>query len=163
MVKNIIIGILVVLLCAAGALIVLDWRGAEVRTSEEGPQVEAGDEEPRVEESEVAEAEDEEAPQVRLVGVWQSVDDPQSVITFEANGEVTDTYGGGVLVETGTYQLFESRSALPEDLGVTSEGPFLRQTFGEEDYYYEVSELSESVLELIHLSGRGNVLRYERL
>jgi len=98
-----------------------------------------------------------------IVGAWQSKDDPQSEITFTKDGEVVDIYGGGVIHETGNYQIFKSPSDLPEGVRAVADGPFLRETFGSDEYYYEIDELSDSSLVLIFISGKGNTLRYVRV
>lgn len=102
-----------------------------------------------------------------IIGEWQSLSDPQSVIAFYANGEVEDIYGGGAVSESGTYYIFESPSALPSEVaeslpGLESDAAYLRQTFGSADYYYAIIGLDTDSLSLIYLA-RGNTLEYRRL
>jgi hypothetical protein len=164
MIKNILIVILFILLVVAGFFIVRERR---VETETEGAERESEGLENVIEE------EEEETPQVEnpeetdartlLVGTWRSLDDPQSTLVFHSNGEITDSYGGGVLNETGSYQLFEEGAHLRLDTPIRPEGMVLRQTFGDEEYYYEIIELSAESLELGYLTRGGLTLRYERL
>lgn len=102
-----------------------------------------------------------------IVGSWQSLDDEQSVVVFQSNGEIQDIYAGGAVNEFGTYQIFDSANSLPPTemeraLSVNDTGPYLRQTFGDQDYYYVILELDSEDLSLSYLA-RGNTLKYRRV
>lgn len=127
-------------------------------------------EEPRpVDKEEEADSEQSPASDVRdlIVGAWQSVQDEQSVVVFEASGEMQDIYAGGAVNERGTYQIFDSPNTFPAEeaglaLSIAEGAYYLRQTFGSENYYYAVLELDEETLILSYLL-RGNILEYKKI
>lgn len=166
---QILVAILSVLLFAAIGVIV--WQNYSEDQNNTSPTQGVVEENPGIVEGEFS------APQVSrdktvssnnlIVGEWQSLSDPQSVIAFYANGEVEDIYGGGAVSESGTYYIFESPSALPSEVaeslpGLESDAAYLRQTFGSADYYYAIIGLDTDSLSLIYLA-RGNTLEYRRL
>lgn len=165
MAKNALIGFLLFLLLIAGALIVREHR------SEKGDVLEA------VEDVETAQnsldREDESLinlkvtpqgeNQVRIVGQWQKSDDSLSTLTFEADGVIIDTYGGGAISETGTYDYVSSESDLPEGAPYDPDSTYLRQTFGNQSYYYEIVLLDSRTLELLFLSEPSRTVKYTRV
>jgi hypothetical protein len=160
--KNVVIGLLLTLLVVVGFIIVRDERNSPAREDVSGgePRVKITEEE--VVETFQSEGFDENDFNSLLFGVWQSVDDSQNTIAFYANGEMTDSYGGGAINEMGTYQLFRNSTNLLIDGIQNQQSMVLRQTFGTEEYYYEVETLSEDLLELIFVRD-GSVVRYERM
>lgn len=163
MIKNVLIGLLLVLLSLG--LVLLYMKNSR---PEPAPQRDADETVPlRDHEDDKSRPSHEggrkEQSSFEIYGTWRSLDDAQSVITFHPDGSITDNYGGGALIETGSYQLFEGANNLPLDFPELKTGLYVRQSFGGEDYYYEIAELDEEYLELIFVSGRGNVLRYERI
>lgn len=163
MIKNVLIGLLLVLLSAGLVLLYMKnsrLEPAPQHDTDESASLEGREDDeghPNHEEGHTEQGSSE------IYGTWRSLDDAQSVITFHPDGSVTDIYGGGALVETGSYQLFEGVDNLPLDFPELATGLYLRQSFGGEDYYYEITELDKGYLELIFVSGRGNILRYERV
>ncbi|MEX0909661.1 MAG: hypothetical protein WDZ75_00020 [Candidatus Paceibacterota bacterium] len=165
MVKNAIIGLLLTLLVVALFLIVQDIRGNEVSVQEQSVHREVEDREEGSSENETGAIQEDASEETAtlLIGVWQSLDDPQSTLIFHRNGEITDSYGGGVVEEKGNYQLFSSSANFEIAAVQNPNSMILRQSFGTEEYYYEIIEISEDLLEIVFLTGDGSVLRYERL
>lgn len=167
MIKNIVIGFLSILLITAGIFILNDRRQNRQNARElsnsvmtENTDSENTKDTPKPETTAQTK---KKTPQELIVGGWQSTDDSQSIITFESNGEVTDVYGGGVVHEAGTYQIFENQESLPRNLLPVQGDLFLRESFGKEDYYYTISELNSGILRLLYISGNGSILNYRRL
>ncbi|MEX0933403.1 MAG: hypothetical protein WDZ74_01485 [Candidatus Paceibacterota bacterium] len=162
MAKNTLIGFLVLLLVIAGVFIIRNQGNENGDVPEEledteTPQNTEG--EPR------ADFEADASPETRasIVGLWEKSDDSQSTLTFHSDGTLVDTYGGGAIYETGTYDFVTSADDLPRNVQYDPEAIYLRQTFGNQSYYYEVRTLNESLLELRLLSEGGGVLNYTRI
>lgn len=159
--KNILIGFLALLLLIAGGFIIRDIQKGNIEKERDTEEVEEeqnteGKVLPRVEVNQSTEE------RVSIVGQWHNNDDPQSTLTFQADGSFVDIYGGGAIREVGTYDSVDSVHDLPSGTEYDPEATFLRQTFGNESYYYEVLVLDSTSLELLPLSGGTRVLEYTR-
>ncbi len=86
----------------------------------------------------------------KLVGTWQSTDDPLSKVVFNTDGSQQDVYDNKVL-GSGSWSFYEQESDV-----------FLRTVINEETYEYAILEISEENLTLSYLS-RGNILNYKRV
>lgn len=159
--KNLLIGILLFLLFIAGGFIVRDIQKENIKnaTDTEGPVVGQSAEVAVPTDTEVNQSAEE---QVSIVGQWHNNDDPQSTLTFQADGSLVDVYGGGAIREAGSYDYVDSVNDLPFDAEYDSGATFLRQTFANESYYYEVLLLDSTSLELLPLSGSARILKYTR-
>jgi len=163
MVKNLLIGFLVVLLIVAGIFIVRDLVREDAEMTES------------VEEAEVIENRETETPaanteetlqpeeEAQIIGHWQKDDDPQNTLTFQADGALIDSYGGGAIYETGTYNFVDSTNDLPPDAQYDAKATYLRQAFGNQSYYYKVLVLDRDSLEFLPLSGETRILKYIRV
>lgn len=144
-------------------------RRAELGIGENNPaeSLESEDLNSEIENPPQAEPLNAQSGQGLIVGSWQSLDDPQSVLHFQSNGEMQDIYSGGAVNELGTYQVFDSGNSLPTEItelgeNIDSAGVYLRQSFGPEDYYYLIDALDLNSLSLFYLP-RGNILEYRRI
>lgn len=86
----------------------------------------------------------------KLVGTWQSTDDPLSKIVFNTDGSQQDVYDNKIL-GSGSWSFYEQESAV-----------FLRTVIKDETYEYAILEISEENLTLSYLP-RGNTLNYSRV
>ena len=166
MIKNVFIAFLVLLLVIAGIFVARDLSGEMEVADEniEGARDVLGKE---LEKEEEANTEFEvgllRENEMSIVGRWQKNDDSQSILMFQSDGTLIDSYGGGVVYEVGTYSLFDTANDLPQGVEHRSGTIFLRQTFGDETYYYELYLVDDNSLELLPLSGDTRTLKYLRL
>ncbi|MBU1292768.1 hypothetical protein KJ819_01730 [Patescibacteria group bacterium] len=98
-----------------------------------------------------------------LVGTWESTEDANFVRAFNANGTVTDSYEGiENATVTGEWSLVTDMSQAPAGLPVIQDAQVLRIQFPEEALYFAITNLSETELSMIYLSGNG-VLEFRRI
>lgn len=140
--KNIIIGILALIIIAGGIWYAMRPAPAEENTPATTEETQGVD--PLTAESQT------------LVGFWQSTSDPQAQIVFAEDGTTTDLYDGTQL-GSGVWSLYENESAEYNPSGL-----FLRSVLNGETYEYAIVELTEQKLVLSYLE-RGNILEYERI
>lgn len=96
-----------------------------------------------------------------IVGTWESVDDANSIVTYNNNGTFRSLYDGAEM-QNGTWEMFTLDGA---DGGPA--GNFIRihndlDTTGGEDVELAVVEAAGDTLTL-SLLGRGNTLEYRRV
>lgn len=145
--KNLIIGILV-LIIAGGAWYI--FAGMEKKDVD-------------VEEQNEEQIADEPLPADSLAGVWQATDDPNAVRTIYENGGYMDTYEGSPEATTeGPWVTFTAENA-PENFPFeAAEGVTYLELGGEESLFFSIAELTEEKLVLIYLN-RGGTLEYTRV
>lgn len=91
-----------------------------------------------------------------LVGAWQSLEDPKSVVIFEEGGVRRDLYEG-VEPEAGTWEV-----RLGDGEAGDFSGLILESVFYGESYEYSIWNVNESEL-VINYLARGNTLSYKRV
>ncbi|MDP2649018.1 MAG: hypothetical protein U1D26_02050 [Patescibacteria group bacterium] len=107
-----------------------------------------------------------EKTQAALVGTWRSTQDPKFVREFRADGTVTDSYEGEPsATSVGTYA---SVGASQTDLQIPAsalEGmSIIAIEFPDTGtLYFAVATLTDTSLEMIYISGMGNVLSFTKV
>lgn len=107
-----------------------------------------------------------ENTQDALVGTWRSTQDPKFVREFRADGTVTDSYEGvPSATETGTYASVDaSRTKLPVPASALEGMSAIAISFsGEDPLYFSIFTLTDTSLEMIYLSGMGNILSFTKV
>lgn len=92
----------------------------------------------------------------RIVGTWQSIDDPASVVAYTEDGVSYSRYKGEE-IDSGTWEI-ETR----DDAAYDPSGVFFITTIDGEEFAYAIVELTDERLTLNYLE-RGNMLRYSRI
>lgn len=145
--RNVVIGIVVVL-----ALIVLGWWYwafmAPIAMAPGQPEPMPAAEDDRV--------------QV-LVGAWQSTEDARFVRTFNADGTVADRYTGAPdATVTGNWSFVTDISAELPELQPVEGTRYVKIEFPEEVLYFAITNLTETELSLMYLTGNG-ILEFTRV
>lgn len=98
-----------------------------------------------------------------IIGVWESTDDANFVRVFEENGTVTDTYeGDSEATSIGQWTILTDLSEEPPNIPSEEGMVYLKILFEEEAFYFIISEVDETSLQLIYLD-RGGALNFERI
>ena len=101
----------------------------------------------------------------RIVGMWQSIEDPRFVREFKADGSGTDSYDG-VKDAAGTWMVYTSADAPPSvSFQVDPNAVYVEMTIGgtEPDVLdFRVNAISDTALELTYMA-RGNTLSFTRI
>jgi hypothetical protein len=99
---------------------------------------------------------DEEAA-VTLAGTWKSRQDARFIRMFTATGVVTDRYeGDDSATVSGTWSFVDPAKEQAE-LPVVKDAKVIKVQFPEEVMYFAVTELSETNLTMIYLTGNGTL------
>lgn len=136
-----------------------DIVGSENESSEE---TEESDEQGQG--TEQNESESNAFDETALYGTWNGMGEMDATITFTASGDVREVYASGAVIEEGTYSIYHDHTDLPRRAreSATSAGvAFIREVFGDTEYFYEVGSLSEDELILVDLSS-GDTLTFGR-
>jgi len=88
-------------------------------------------------------------------GIWTSVDDAKYVIAFNEDGRYTETYDGDMVTALGTWSMSDATNKVVITLTIDGKPATENRT-------WEVIKLSERELEVMHTSGRGNILRFTK-
>ncbi len=100
----------------------------------------------------------DEATSALLVGSWKSTQDTKFVRVFAADGTVTDTYEGSPdATVSGEWSLVADAATEQPTLPVVKDGKVLKIQFPEEALYFAVTDLSDTNLSMIYLSGTGSL------
>ncbi|OGG50346.1 hypothetical protein A2704_05370 [Candidatus Kaiserbacteria bacterium RIFCSPHIGHO2_01_FULL_54_36b] len=101
----------------------------------------------------------------RAVGKWQSADDAKFTREFREDSTVTDMYeGDAAATMTGTWSQVVDISAEPFEFPAVGGATFLKLVLGGDTLYFAVStDTTVDKLVLINLSGRGNILTFNRM
>lgn len=129
--NNIIIAAVVIVLLVLGGWLIFGKSGTDVPTAEYSQSI---------------------------VGAWRSVEYPQLVREFKADGVLTDTFGTDVI--NGTWELFDSGNA-PEVSGMFFDDEsvyvWINLTGEERDrMYFQVRSIADNRLDLLQLTGRSS-------
>ena len=101
----------------------------------------------------------------RAVGKWKSTEDAKFTREFREDGTVTDMYeGDAAATMTGTWSQVVDISAEPFEFPAVGGATFLKLVLGGDTLYFAVStDTTVDKLVLINLSGRGNILTFNRM
>jgi hypothetical protein len=88
-------------------------------------------------------------------GTWTSVDDAKYVIAFNEDGRYTETYDGDMVTALGAWSMSDATNKVVITLTIDGKPATENRT-------WEVIKLSERELEVMHTSGRGNILRFTK-
>lgn len=100
----------------------------------------------------------------KLAGTWQSVDDPNSILTITAD-TWTNTYTGDDSARSvGKWRAFPGteKPAAGADLTFTPASTYIEVISGEDAFYYEVGTIEADAFDMFYVS-RGNRLAYKRI
>jgi hypothetical protein len=99
----------------------------------------------------------------RIIGNWQSMEDPAFTREIRNDGVVVDRYTG-TAGEEGFWMVFTKEIPNESFTGELEDGAvYLALSMGEEEkYYFKVTEASGDSLELIYLD-RGGALSFTRI
>ena len=146
--KNVVIGIVVVLalIVAGGAYYFLMPKPADMGEDVPAP----------TSMNDVARPNEEVA--VSLDGTWKSKEDARFIRTFKADGTVTDRYeGDDSATVSGTWSFVADPSKEQGELPVVKDAKVLKLQFPEEVMYFALTDLTETDLSMIYLSGNGSL------
>lgn len=146
--RNVVIGIVIVLalIVAGGACYFFMPRTADVGEGEPAPSSV----------NDVARPNEETA--ASLDGTWKSKDDARFVRSFTADGIVTDRYeGDDSATVSGTWSFVADPTKEQAELPVVKDAKVLKLQFPEEVMYFALTELTETDLSMIYLSGNGSL------
>ena len=146
--RNVVIGIVIVLalVVAGGAYYFLMPRPADVGEDVPAPGSV----------NDVARPDQEVA--ASLDGTWKSKEDARFVRTFKADGTVTDRYeGDDSATVSGTWSFVMDPTKEQAELPVVKDAKVLKLQFPEEVMYFALTQLTETDLSMIYLSGNGSL------
>lgn len=100
----------------------------------------------------------------RIVGMWQSTDDPKFSREIRNDGVVIDTYAGETDGDSdGLWMVFTRDIPDPAFPGIIEDGAYLSMGMSEtEKLYFKILRVDTQSLELLFLD-RGNVLSFTRI
>lgn len=103
-----------------------------------------------------------------MVGTWRSKDDAKFSREFKADGTVVDRYEGDAsATQIGTYTAVDTAAeAVPGVPAANLAGAMVIKVLWQNDpqpMYFSISSITEVELSMINLSGRGNILSFERV
>ncbi len=94
----------------------------------------------------------------KIEGTWKSTDDARFVRSFTADGTVTDRYeGDDSATVSGTWSFVADPTKEQAELPVVKDAKVLKLQFPEEVMYFALTNLSETDLSMIYLSGNGSL------
>jgi hypothetical protein len=101
----------------------------------------------------------------RAVGKWQSADDAKFTREFREDGTMTDMYEGNAdATMTGSWSQVVDVTAEPFEFPAVGGATFLKIVLGGDTMYASISaDTTADKLVLINLSGRGNILTFNRM
>lgn len=99
----------------------------------------------------------------KLVGNWESKDDAKFTREFTAQGTVTDRYDGSLeSTISGKWSFVADPSKEQAELPVVKDAKVIKIQFPEEVLYFALTDLTETDLAMIYLTGNGT-LRFTRI
>lgn len=151
--RNIVIGLSVALalIAVAGAYYFLM------------PKPETAQEDPAPSESVNGVAVPDEETAISLEGTWKSTEDARFTRTFTASGAVTDRYAGNDdATISGTWSFVSEPGKEQAELPAVKDAKVLKIQFPEEVMYFALTDLTETDLTMIYLTGNG-ALQFTRV
>jgi len=100
----------------------------------------------------------------KLAGKWQSIDDPNSILTITADTWSNEYTGDDSVHSVDKWRAFPG-TEIPErgkDLTFTPASTYIEVISGEDAFYYEVGSIEADAFDMFYVS-RGNRLAYKRI
>lgn len=100
----------------------------------------------------------------KLQGVWESIDDPNSILTITAETWTNDYKGDAGAHSVDKWRAFPG-TEVPErgkDLTFTPASTYIEVISGEDAFYYEVGAIEADAFDMFYVS-RGNRLAFKRI
>ena len=88
-------------------------------------------------------------------GIWTSADDARYVIDIKDNGTYAETYDGDMVTASGNWTANEAGGKAVITLTIDGMG-------ADQNRDWQIVTLTDRELEVIHTTGRGNILRFTR-
>lgn len=100
----------------------------------------------------------------KLQGVWESIDDPNSILIITADTWTNDYKGDDSVHSVDKWRAFPGteKPANSEGLTFTPESTYIEVVSGDDTFYYEVGTIEADTFDMFYVS-RGNRLAYKRI
>lgn len=100
----------------------------------------------------------------KLQGVWEAIDDPNSILTITADTWTNDYKGDDSAHSVDKWRAFPGteKPANSDDLTFTPTSTYIEVVSGEDTFFYEVGTIEADTFDMFYVS-RGNRLAYKRI